>query len=379
MEEVSVGLQDRESNTGHSQLILQHQRSPLTRPCRPRPASPAARWFPLGPFLPAGPASASGHPPPPPERGALLPGVEDPGTGREGPPPLTGTLACDPAGLWVAEPRAGRGGAPVGAAHLAPGAPAPRRASPSPRRRRPRPPARPGRFQPLQSAGPRRCPPPARVGGRWVSAEKVNEGGGGGSERLTRPGPSAARVPRPPTPWTRPAPWWPSPPPGKQSGGARPGASRGSDSRTARSRGGVGGRAKGARDGAPSPLRAAGPRPAGKGVVYFVHPGRCPGNSVRLRPEYFRVGAFMSARPFWGYPRAEPPGAPTLVQTPRVFALARGGVGDPASGSSPAADWPRVRPRASRVGRPSVRSARAGLGGLRDLAGTWVPRSRSGP
>lgn len=148
----------------------------------------------------------------------------------------------------------------MGAAHLAPGAPAPRRASPSPRGPRPRPPA----TVPAPSVrSPRRCPPPARVGGRWVSAEKVNEGGSG-SERLTRPGPGPPRAPRPPAPWTHRAPRRPSPLPGKCPGGPAvrgPGLCSGRTPSSAPRAFGAGaralGRARGA--GAPSAARRSAP------------------------------------------------------------------------------------------------------------------------
>ncbi|CAO2640681.1 Protein cordon-bleu, partial [Lemmus lemmus] len=77
-----------------------------------------------------------------------------------------------------------------GAAHLAP--------APRPRRSLPAPP--PGRTPPVASVLSRhgRCPRQARVGGRWVSAEKVNENGDAASQRLTRPAePSAGSMDAP--------------------------------------------------------------------------------------------------------------------------------------------------------------------------------------
>lgn len=274
------------------------------------------------------------------------------------------------------------GGAPVGAAHLAPGAPAPRRASPSPRGRRPRPPA----TVPAPSVrSPRRCPPPARVGGRWVSAEKVNEGGGGGSERLTRPGPSTARAPRPPAPWTRRAPRRPSPPPGKWRGGRAacgPGlCSEGTPAPAPRSLGaGAGARALGrARGrGAPSPARGSA---AGRGrglctlcarvVAQVTVSGR--GRST------FRAGVLVCARPFWGPRGRSPPRVRAFLSHLRVIAPGTGrAVGDPTADSSPAADLLGVCPRCSGHrsrghGMPdTVRSSR----GQEQAPG---PRRRLGP
>lgn len=109
-----------------------------------------------------------------------------------------------------------RGGAAVGAAEPARrgrGAPCSRvpagRVGPSPR---PRP---PGRLRSLPSSplGTAADPRQARVGGRWVSAEKVNEdGGAAASASLGRQSPERS----PPAPWTRRTHWRPSPPPGKR-------------------------------------------------------------------------------------------------------------------------------------------------------------------
>ena len=95
---------------------------------------------------------------------------------------------------WQSRPlrrRAAAGAVLPGARRTLLPAPPPR-VGPSPRARAP---ACLGLFQPLLPFRPGGCPPPARDGGRWVSAEKVNEGRGGDCERLTR-GARAPPAPR---------------------------------------------------------------------------------------------------------------------------------------------------------------------------------------
>lgn len=158
------------------------------------------------------------------------------------------------------------------------------------------------------------------------------------SARLTRPGPSTARAPRPPAPWTRRAPRRLSPPPGKRADGR---AARGPGLLSAPTPApawralGAGARApgrargRGAGTGAHSGQRCSlfGPRARalpGKRVVYFVHPGRCPGNSVRPRPEHFSHGCFCARAPFWGTCEQSPHPARSL---PQPLLSIPGGVG----------------------------------------------------
>ncbi|XP_054939018.1 translation initiation factor IF-2-like [Physeter macrocephalus] len=141
---------------------------PAGPPTSPSPGPAAARCLPL--------RSSS-----PPRRGAL-PGPGGPGEARRGPGPPLGRRA------------AAAGAALPGARRTLLPAPPPR-AGPSPRGPR----SRPRGSVPAPSVVPGRCSPPAREGGRWVSAEKVNEGGGGVCERLTRgarapPAPPARRL-----------------------------------------------------------------------------------------------------------------------------------------------------------------------------------------
>lgn len=261
---------------------------PTGPPTSPSPGPAAARCFPL--------RSSS-----PPRRGAL-PGPRGPGqagggaaAGRESPP---GAGAAGPLSRTRAAGRVRRSGGARrrrGRRSRGRGAPYSRRPRPAPAPpRAARAPARAGRFQPLPSSRPRRCPPPAREGGRWVGAEKVNEGGGGVCERLTR----GARAP-------------PAPPARRlhgraaRLGGQAPDRVSGSGLRSART---------------PAPARRAlgtgaplsGPRaraPRRKGVVYFVLPGRCPGNSVRPRPGRFSRGCVCGRDPFGG-PRGQSPTEP---------------------------------------------------------------------
>lgn len=228
-----------------------------------------------------------------PRRGALPPWGRGSGSSREAPP--------DP---FPGRAPGGRAGGVAGAAPRGSGAPCSRRPRPAP--------APPRAARPLPAVLPaRRCPPPARVGGRWVSVEKVNEGGG--SKRLTRPGP--------PAPWTRSSPLRPSPPPGKWPGGG--GTGRGfaglARPRPPRARSGPGGlrapgraRDRGAGGSACSgqgALSLAG-APRGKGAVYFVRPGRCLGDSVTLRPEHISRVCARAPAPFGRCPRAESPRSP---------------------------------------------------------------------
>lgn len=305
---------------------------PTGPPTSPSPGPAAARCFPL--------RSSS-----PPRRGAL-PGPRGPGqagggaaAGRESPP---GAGAAGPLSRTRAAGRVRRSGGARrrrGRRSRGRGAPYSRRPRPAPAPpRAARAPARAGRFQPLPSSRPRRCPPPAREGGRWVGAEKVNEGGGGVCERLTR----GARAP-------------PAPPARRlhgraaRLGGQAPDRVSGSGLRSART---------------PAPARRAlgtgaplsGPRaraPRRKGVVYFVLPGRCPGNSVRPRPGRFSRGCVCGRDPFGGSPRAEPHRAPSLPLPParalRGWGVGLEGSGDSAPAPSPVADLPGSRPRSSLV------------------------------
>lgn len=291
----------------------------LSPPVRsPSPRGPRLdQVVPLPQLLPAPARLAPPNPLRRPDRGALPRRVEEPGRipggelrragcrpGAQVPP----TPSRDASGGPGREPpRRGRAGAVLRWARRTLLPAPPPRASPSPRGPRPRPPE----TVPAPSVrSPRRCPPPARVGGRWVSAEKVNEGGGGGSERLTRPGPSTARAPRPPAPWTRRAPRRPSPPPGKWPGGR---AARGPGLRSDRTPApaqralGAGARALGRAwgRGVPSRVRRSAPG-RGRGlctlcarvVAQVTVSGR--GRST------FRAGVFVCARPFWG-PRGRSP------------------------------------------------------------------------
>uniref|UniRef100_A0A4W2HL81 Cordon-bleu WH2 repeat protein n=1 Tax=Bos indicus x Bos taurus TaxID=30522 RepID=A0A4W2HL81_BOBOX len=168
---------------------------PSVRP--PRPARKAARCCPL----------RSSSPPP---RGALpgpprarrlvpsLPGAEARGSRRRRSGYLLGPrwrpAPAPEARRWQSRPlrrRAAAGAVLPGARRTLLPAPPPR-VGPSPRARAP---ACLGLFQPLLPFRPGGCPPPARDGGRWVSAEKVNEGRGGDCERLTR-GARAPPAPR---------------------------------------------------------------------------------------------------------------------------------------------------------------------------------------
>lgn len=165
----------------------------------------------------------------------------------------------------------------------------------------------------------------------------MNEGGGGGGERLTRPGPQAA--------WTRRAPRRPSPPPGK---GAGPGRARGAGA----------GSGQGA--------------PRGKGVVYFVRPGRCPGDSVRPRPEHFaRARPCARARVVFGVPAGRARSEPRVPSGPG--ALAPGGGGGPApelarGPQEPAASGSRRGHRPGRFFLTTAPPPRLSFRGPRDSA-----------
>ena len=307
---------------------------PAGPPTSPSPGPAAARCFPL--------RSSS-----PPRRGAL-PGPGGPGEAGGGAAALRRAGNRPPgagaAGTVSRTRAAGRvrrsGGARRrrGRRSRGRGAPYSRRPRPAPAPpRAARAPARAGPFQPLPSFRPRRCPPPAREGGRWVSAEKVNEGGGGGCERLTR----GARAP-------------PAPPARRlhgraaRLGGQAPDRVSGSGLRSART---------------PAPARRAlgagaplsGPRaraPRGKGVVYFVLPGRCPGNSVRPRPGRFSRGCVCGRAPFGGVPAGRAPPSPEPSSATREGSPGAGGWeggGDSAPAPSPIADLPGARPRSSLV------------------------------
>lgn len=306
---------------------------PTGPPTSPSPGPAAARCFPL--------RSSS-----PPRRGAL-PGPRGPGQAGSG----AAASRESPPGAGAARPlfrtrAAGRVCSSGGARRRRRGRRSRGRGAPYSRRPRPAPappraaraPARAGRFQPLPSSRPRRCPPPAREGGRWVGAEKVNEGGGGGCERLTR----GARAP-PASPARRLH--------GRAArfGGQAPDRVSGSGLRSART---------------PAPARRAlgtgaplsGPRaraPRRKGVVYFVLPGRCPGNSVRPRPGRFSRGCVCGRDPFGG-PRGQSPTEPrAFVCHPRGLS-GGGGWGRKAVETRPrppalVADLPGSRPRSSLV------------------------------
>lgn len=159
----------------------------------------------------------------------------------------------------------------------------------------------------------------------------------------------------------------------RRPGGARPGASLGQDARARTARTWGRGTGTGESPGPGRPLSGtrirARPR---KGVVYFVRPGRCPGNSVRPRPEHFPRGCVCMRAPFLGSPRAEPSPSPSLFQPPLIDRPGAGrAVGEPTSDSSPATDLLGVCPRCSGHRSPghcmpdTVRSspqARAGSG-----------------
>lgn len=260
------------SDTGHSLLLLQPQSSPRRSAHLALLPPPPRRCqvVPLPQLHPAASQPRLGPPPAPQERA-----------------PSPGRRSWEQAGRGAAAGAAlgGRGGASRAGA----------------RRTWLHSPACPERLQPpLGGPG---CPPPARVGGRWVSAKKVNEDGGL-SERLTRPGP--------PAPWTRRAQRRPSPPPGKRPGGGAGAGTRGVCGAPGRTPDG------GAGHWQQRSLRAGRPHSEGKGVVYFLCCGRCPGDSVRRRPEpFYRARVCVRARALSRVPAGRAPPEPPQPLGPR--------------------------------------------------------------
>lgn len=110
--------------------------------------------------------------------------------------------------------------------------------------------------------------------------------------------------------------------------------------------------------------------------------GRCPGNSVRPRPEHFRAGVFACARPFWGPRGRSPHRVRAFLSHLRVIApgAARAVETRPRTPVQPLTCWASAPLWCSRLTRPQYArhsplfpvSKRR----FRDLADAWVWRSQ---